>query len=366
MSDLTVAEVLEIPKAKGKYGKGSIVKRGDRYQISFYDNDGRRRRESYSTEAKAERALRQKLVLKETGKLDAAEIRTRMDALADLYLADRRGAVPKSIDWLESVWDNHLKPFFGGFLVSRIKTDKLVEYRNERLKTGASPTTVNKEMTVLRAMFYHGLNYDPPKISHVTKFPEKLKEPAPRSGFITDEQYDALQAHCKHHWLKALLAIAYTYGFRKSELVGRTERNQPGLRVRQVDLKNRTIDLNPGETKNDEGRVVKMTEEAYNLLRPCVEGKKPDDAVFTWENGRPVKDFRGAWDKMTEAAKVPVLVHDFRRSAARNLVRAGVNRDVAKRITGHKTDSIFSRYNIVDEADLAEAADKLEARRKSS
>jgi integrase len=111
---------------------------------------------------------------------------------------------------------------------------------------------------------------------------------------------------------------------------------------------------------------VKMTEEVYNLLRPCVEGKQPDDAVFTWENGRPVKDFRGAWDKMTAAAKVPVLVHDFRRSAARNLLRAGVNRDVARRITGHKTDSMFSRYNIVAESDLAEAAEKIEARRKDA
>ena len=178
---------------------------------------------------------------------------------------------------------------------------------------------MNKELNTLRAMFNHGLNdYDPPKIGRVTKFPEKLKEPAPRSGFINDDQYDALQQHCKNSWLRAFLALTYTYGFRSGELIGRAGRNQPGLRVRQIDLKNRTIILNPGETKNEQGRVVKMTDEVYNLLRPCVEGKEPDDVVFTWENGRPVKDFRGAWEVMTTAAKVPVLVHDFRRSAARN------------------------------------------------
>ena len=70
------------------------------------------------------------------------------------------------------------------------------------------------------------------------------------------------------------------------------------------------------------------------------------------------------WKTLTKEAGVQnFLLHDFRRSAARNLLRAGVNRDVAKRITGHKTDSMFSRYNIVAENDLAEAAEKLESRR---
>ncbi len=128
------------------------------------------------------------------------------------------------------------------------------------------------------------------------------------------------------------------------------------MRVKQIDLKNRTIHLFAGETKNDEGRVVKMTDEVYDYLRVCVEGKGPDDAVFTWEDGSEVKDFRGSWAKMTKAAGVNIMLHDFRRSAARNLIRAGVSRDVAKRITGHKTDSMFSRYNIVNEGDLAEAA----------
>ncbi len=133
------------------------------------------------------------------------------------------------------------------------------------------------------------------------------------------------------------------------------------MRVKQIDLKNRTIHLLTGETKNNEGRVVKMTNEVYDYLKVCVEEKVPDDAVFTWEDGSPVKDFRGSWTKMTKAAGVKILLHDFRRSAARNLIRSGVSQEVAKRITGHKTDSMFSRYNIVAENDLAEAAAKLEA-----
>ncbi|MGA8409092.1 MAG: site-specific integrase [Candidatus Acidiferrales bacterium] len=290
------------------------------------------------------------------------QTRITTDTIAALYLADRAGAAPKSHSWLTQVWDIHLRPFFGGYIASRITTEKLIEYRNERLETGASPTTVNKELTILRAIFHHGLeDYTPPKISRVPKFPERLKEPPPRQGFLTDEQYDALQEHARYPWLKALLAMAYTFGFRRAELVGRVQRNQRPMRVKQIDLKNRTIHLLTGETKNNEGRVVKMTNEVYDYLKVCVEEKGPDDAVFTWEDGSPVKDFRGSWTKMTKAAGVKILLHDFRRSAARNLIRSGVSQEVAKRITGHKTDSMFSRYNIVAENDLAEAAAKLEA-----
>jgi integrase len=363
-NETSVAEILEIPKKRSEYGEGSVVQRGSRWQISYYDNNGRRRRESYRTEAKAQKALKTKLTLKEAGKLDAAETRTTIDSIAKLYLADRAGAAPKSHSWLTQTWENHLKPFFGGYLASRITTEKMIEYRNERLEADASPTTVNKELTILRAIFNHGFeDYTPPKVSRVPKFPERMTEPPPRQGFVTDEQYDKLQEQARYPWLKALLAMAYTFGFRRGELVGRVQRNQHPMLAKQIDLKNRTIQLFPGETKNDEGRVVKMTDEVYDYLRICVEGKKPEDAVFTWGDGSPVKDFRASWVKMTEAAGVSVLLHDFRRSAARNLIRSGVSRDVAKRITGHKTDSMFSRYNIVAENDLADAAAKLEARR---
>jgi integrase len=108
-----------------------------------------------------------------------------------------------------------------------------------------------------------------------------------------------------------------------------------------------------------------MTDEVYDALKPCVENKEPKDPVFSWKNGSPVKDFRGSWDALTKAAGMPdLLFHDFRRSAARNLIRSGVSRDVAKKITGHKTDSMFSRYDIVAEDDISDAAAKLQARRE--
>ena len=128
-------------------------------------------------------------------------------------------------------------------------------------------------------------------------------------------------------------------------------------------LKDRTIQLLPGTTKNDRGRTIRMTEEVFRLLGPCVEQKRPEDAVFTWENGDVVKDFRSCWDTMCKAAKVEVDVHDFRRTAVRNLVWSEVSEKVAMRISGHVTRSVFDRYDIGSEDDLVEAAQKLEDRR---
>ena len=117
------------------------------------------------------------------------------------------------------------------------------------------------------------------------------------------------------------------------------------------------------QSLNDEGRVVIMTDTVRRLLEPCVAGKSAGDYVFTRANGKPVRDFRGAWKKVCEQAGVPeLLFHDLRRSAVRNMVRSSIPERVAMQISGHKTRSIFDRYNIVSERDLCDAARAMERR----
>jgi integrase len=86
--------------------------------------------------------------------------------------------------------------------------------------------------------------------------------------------------------------------------------------------------------------------------------------IIPWvfhRNGRPVKDMRRAWKAACEAAGLPGRYqHDFRRTAVRNLVRAGIPERVAMQLTGHKTRAVFERYNIVSDGDLRAAADKLD------
>jgi integrase len=192
----------------------------------------------------------------------------------------------------------------------------------------------------------------------VPRFPKKLRESDPRSGWLDDAQYEALQDNAKHVWLRGFLAVAYNFGFRKGELLG--------LKVRQVNLKDRTIQLLPGTTKNDKGRTVSMTEDVYQRLALCVKGKDPDDALFTWQDGSPVRDFRVTWSRMTKAANVPILLHDFRRSAIRNMIRAGVPEKTAMRISGHVTRSVFDRYDIGSEEDLVDTAKRLEDRKNAA
>jgi integrase len=130
-----------------------------------------------------------------------------------------------------------------------------------------------------------------------------------------------------------------------------------------------------------------MTQEVRAIISMCIAEKKPEDRVFTRENGKPIGDFRKMWYKMCCAVGlgrmacrvcdrtviegkcecgravphyVGLLVHDLRRTGCRNLRRLGVHEKTIMKIGGWKTRSVFDRYDIVDEKDLADAAVKLD------
>jgi integrase len=343
--------------SKRERGSGRIWKRGAFYWIQYYDQHGRQVRESSHspTEQVAKRLLRRRLAEKEAGLLpDRAAHRITIEELADAFLQDYKNNA-KNIAWAQKCW-GHLKGRFAVMRAVHLKTDDISAYIDGRKAGQASNATINRELACLRRMFRLGTQCTPPKVQRVPIFPPRLKEARPRSGFVEDAQYKRLCDNCKKPWLRAFLAIAYTFGFRSGELLK--------LRVRQVDLLERTIRLEPGTTKNKAGRTVKMTEEVSVHLVECVRGKQPDDLVFTWPDGRPVRDFRVSWTNLTKAAGLPgTLVHDLRRSAVRKMIRRGIPEVVAMKISGHKTRSVFDRYNIVSDADIEEAARRLEPER---
>ena len=136
----------------------------------------------------------------------------------------------------------------------------------------------------------------------------------------------------------------------------------------QVDRTAQVIRLNAGTTKNGKGRVlpygklpelVTVIEEAWKAHEQLKAGDVLSPFVFQ-RDGKQVRDFRGTWDTATKAAGFPgKLLHDFRRTAVRNLVRRGVSDKTAMQITGHKTRSVFDRYDIITEQDVADGLGRL-------
>lgn len=125
------------------------------------------------------------------------------------------------------------------------------------------------------------------------------------------------------------------------------------------------IVLDPGTTKNEEPRTLPIYGDfAVWLKRLSTEQRSqwPECEYVFHRNGKPVRNFRKSWAEACKRAGVPGLIfHDLRRTAVRNMVRAGIPEKVAMQISGHKTRSVFDRYNIVSDRDLTDAAEKMEA-----
>jgi len=351
-------------KKRRPRGSGSIYRQpGSRFWwICYYDANGDAVRESSKSEkiTVAQNMLKAKLGEVASGNFVSPKVqRIAVSELFEAVLTDYRNN-GKEIRFAEHNWKLHLEPFFGHMRAANVGTDQLSGYIAKRKEEAAANGTINRELALLRRAFTLGYKARPRKVTALLDLSEHmLEENNVRTGFVDEAQYHALaEKVVGQPWLRTMLALGYTYGFRKAELLN--------MRVGQVDLFSRSIRLNPGETKNGEGRTVTLTEECYQLVAQMMRGRRADEFLLTRENSKPVKDFRVTWAALTESAKMPgLLFHDLRRSAVRNMVRRGVTERVAMRISGHKSRSVFDRYNIVSESDLADAALKVESGAKA-
>jgi integrase len=336
-------------------GTGTIYKRpGSKLLWITYYRDGRRVRESSGSN---DRRAAQQLLGQRLGQADRGEVidARRGVTCADLWQGlewDYRSNKRKSAKCLPCRW-KHLAPFFADMRAQQVTYDRLERYIDARLAEHASDATINRELSALKTAFRLGRKKQ--SVRDVPDFP-RLTENNTRKGFVEDQDYAKLTAHCSELWLRLFLEIAYSLAWRKSEILN--------LRVRNVSMAGRTIRLDAGSTKNSEGREAPMSAAAIPLVRQAIAGKAPDDYLLTRADGKPVRDFRRAWYKLTQAAGLPkLLVHDLRRSGARQLRRAGVPESVVQEIGGWKTREMFKRYAIVSSADRREAIEKLDQAR---
>lgn len=341
-------------KPKRNRGTGSVLLRGNTWWIQYCEF-GEVHRESSGSDRKedAESLLRKRLLAIEEGRYRKPVKYTVRDIVQRLFQKKENGelARAKSLKSDKERWTLHLEPVFGRVKAGHVTEDRLSAYVSARKVEKAAAGTINRELALLRRAFKIHHNIPCPKFPH-------LAEDNVRKGFLTDEQYTKLTVEAAKEglWLRALLEVAATYGLRKGELLD--------LRVAQVDKATGRVWLEREQTKNGKARGFTLTATAKHLVFALLDGKKPTDHVFTRPDGKEVKDFRGSWDNICERAGVPgLLVHDLRRTAVRNMVRSGISDRVAMAISGHKTRSVFDRYNITSESDLDDAAAKMEQRK---
>ena len=245
--------------------------------------------------------------------------------------------------------------------------------KGEKLKKGAANGTINRELAALRRILNLGAQQTPPKVNRVPFIP-MLKENNTRKGFFEHGAFLSLR-EVLPVYLKPFVTFGYRTGWRDTEITG--------LTWSDVDLKNGIVTLKVGETKNYEARTLYLDDELKSIFQEQWEQRKSHNKlmpyVFLNNKGTgPMGDFRKAWNaacrqvglgygykvtsdyvkKWQEKLPPGPIFHDFRRTAVRNMIRSGTPEGVAMKISGHKTRSVFDRYNIVSDSDLKLASQR--------
>jgi integrase len=314
------------------------------------------------------------------------------DASADL-LADYKTNGKKSLEVVERRVKKHLTPFFEGWRMANVtttdvrayilkrQTEKTVLVKKGRTFTAddgteqilpkerrpASNAEINRELALLKRMF--SLAVQAGKLLHRPHIP-MLQEDNTRTGFFEPDQYRSVLKHLPGE-IRPVITFAYITGWRiASEVLP--------LEWHRIDFPAGEIRLDAGTTKNRSGRVFPMTADLRRLLKsqhteherlkkaghivPQVFFRMVAEGRGGEKKPHAIVSFNKAWKSACLAAGCPGrLPHDLRRTAVRNLVRAGIPQSVAMKMTGHKTDSVFRRYDIVSEGDLRDAARRLDA-----
>jgi integrase len=342
---------------KHKNGSGSVYKRGRVWWISYYADGEHTCESSHSREkSEAKRFLRQRLGELADGRYVGPRAdRVKFEELAESMITDYRINAKKSVkDAVRSV--KALARHFASRPAHSITPVDISAYVALRQADGLTNGSINRELAALKRMFNLGL-----QSGKIIRKPhiEMLQEDNVRRGFFEWDEFEAIHAKLPEY-LKGSLIFAYLTGWRvPSEVLRLTWAN--------VDFKACTVRLEPGTTKNKKGRLIYMTP----ALKLLLDQQHRRSMTFQRENGRivplvfhndgePIRNYYKAWHKACRLAGLPDKIpHDFRRTAVRNIVRAGIPERVAMEMTGHKTRSVFDRYHIVSDGDLKEAALKL-------
>lgn len=282
--------------------------------------------------------------------------KTTFEDMAAMIINDYKANSRRSLKRVEDAID-HLREYLGDRRAVEITGDIVTAYITHRQKQKAANATINNELSALSRMFTLGI-----RAGKVGSKPyiAKLALCNTRKGFFEHDQFIAVLSHLPGD-VRPVVEVAYITGWRiDSEILTRQRHH--------LDLKAGWLRLDPGETKNNEGRSFPFTPRLREILEQQIARtealQKETGRIIPWlfhRNGAPIKNFRRSWLTACKKAGVPGKIrHDFRRTSVRNLERAGVPRSAAMKMVGHKTQAIYQRYAIADESMLKDAAEKLE------
>ena len=339
---------------------GSVRPRGPgRFILSYASPNGRRFRPTIRAASKteAERVLRQREGDVAGGRpLFASADRVKFQELTALVVRDYELNQKKSVGKTKKNVER-LQEVFGGWLAVNVTATAVGTYIDKRLKAGFSNGSINRELSTLRRAFRLAVKAKLLSADHVPAI-DLLREAPPRAGFFEPDQFEAVLRYLRPE-IVPVAKFANETGWRLREIIT--------LEWRQVDLSAGSVRLDPGTTKNREGRLAYVSPGLLECLRAqyaaTKELEREKALIVPWvfhRRGRRILRFLASWQTACVKAGVPgMLFHDLRRTAVRNMVRAGIPERVAMQISGHKTRSVFERHNIVSEADLREASRKL-------
>ena len=246
----------------------------------------------------------------------------------------------------------HLAAFFGrAARAAALTTYQIRQYQLARRAAGAATGTINRETSALHRMRTLAVHWG--WLDTVPGFPDRLRENPTRQGFFEHPEYLAVRAHLPVPW-QDILDLAYYSGWRKNEILG--------LTWEEIDMAGGVIRLSPARSKTLVGRILPISHPIAEALARRRARRDPESPLVFHRDGITVRRWRTAWRTACQAAGVPTrFLHDCRRTAARNLIRANVPERVAMLLTGHKSRAIFDRYNIIHEQELLDAGDQLVA-----
>jgi integrase len=347
-------------------GLGRVYQRGSIWWVQYHWRGTRHQETSGSIHRMdAVKLLRKRLAEMGTGQLRGPDLEKTTFAdlvqiIRDDYTVNQRRSTRRLETSLKA-----LEPVFCRMRACDITLDRLNHYVSERIATGIAPATAKLELTHLHKAFRLAERAGK---AVCPSFPQITVRNV-RTGFFERADFESVRGHLPEAF-RGPITFACLTGWRvPSEILT--------LRWKQVDFSAGMVRLEPGTTKNDEGRVFPfgVLPELACLLRARWEETLSLELatgqsipwVFHWNDRGTLKEIHPKalyhrWKAACRLAGMPTRIpHDFRRTAVRNLERAGVPRSVAMKLTGHKTEAVYRRYAIVCEADLTEGLKKLAA-----